>query len=322
MPKKILMIATGGTIACERSSDGLVPQLTGNKLLELLPQLRNIGQIEIKELMQIDSSNITPKEWLCMAHYVDLVKDDYDGFVITHGTDTMAYTATALYHILKNFPKPLAITGSQLPMEVSGSDAPANLTNAFLTAASDHAGIFLVFNGLIHNALYVKKLYSENFIGFASINHSISGKIQADTITWLEEKTTPINAYQLCDRLEEKVCVLKLLPGNPPDLIDLLVKAGYRGIIVEGFGSGGVPTIASNNFIPAIKRAVQKGVAIVSTTQCLYDGAHLDKYPIGILAAREGAISGGYFTTEALAIRLMQALGETTDLEKIKQYFQ
>ena len=322
--KNILMLATGGTIACEPSADGLVPKLSGEKMLTMIPALKNICNITCLELMNLDSSNICPDNWLLMAKTIYESYDKYDGFVITHGTDTMAYTAAALSHLLINLDKPVILTGAQKPLQATPTDAAQNIIDSFITAADKIPGVFLVFNGNIHKGSVVKKVYSENFAGFASINEQPAGTIVQNSINWLSSYSTisTVNPpLKLIDKLEEKIYILKLIPGLKPDILDILVEHDYKAIIIEGYGAGGVPTDkAINNFLPAIKRAIAKNVSVVCTTQCLYDGVHLDKYPIGILAARLGAISGTTLTTEELTIRLMVILAQTSDNKLIKEY--
>nr|WP_231036355.1 asparaginase [Pectinatus sottacetonis] len=319
------MIATGGTIASQPSADGLVPRLSGNNIIALLPALKDMCTINCLELMSIDSSNIIPSDWLNIAQSILNNYLQYDGFVITHGTDTMAYTAAALANIIKNLDKPIILTGAQKPLEMPKTDAEKNIIDSFLTACGEKPGVFLVFNGLIHIGHNVKKIYSQNFIGFESINALPAGKIINNTIHWNNDIIIPVHYgnISIVKKLEENICVIKLIPGLKPLILDLLTNAGYKAIIIEGYGAGGVPNDKSaNNFLPAIEQAIKKGIIIICTTQCLYDGAQLDKYPIGILAARLGAISGKLLTTEELTIRLMIILAQTTDRKIIKNYIE
>lgn len=321
--KKILAIATGGTISCEPSADGLVPALSGEAILTFVPALKNICAIDCLELMQLDSSNLVPDDWVKMAETIAQNYDNYDGFVITHGTDTMAYSAAALKQMLGNLHKPVILTGAQLPIEAAHTDAKRNLFDAFLAAAADVGGVFLVFDHFIHDGLVVKKTHSEDFIGFSSINRPIAGKIKNHLIDWQKDylyqadNSTPIDLHT---HLFEKIFVLKLIPGLDPAIIDTLAQLGYRGLIIEGYGAGGVPTADSpHDFLPAIQKAIANGMSIICTTQCQNNGAQLDKYPIGILAERAGAISGHTATLETLTVCLMQALATATSPTAVKQ---
>ncbi|MBQ8172785.1 MAG: asparaginase [Mailhella sp.] len=319
--KRILMLVTGGTIACEPSDDGLVPRLSGKEMLSGIPGIDSLCEVETRELMNLDSSNLQPADWQTMARAVAEAYDSYDGFVITHGTDTMAYTSAALHLMLKNLGKPVVITGAQLPLSMPGSDGLFNLRDAFFTACEGEPGVFVVFHGSIIDGARAKKMYTENFAAYASVNAPVA-KFTARGIEWRERRPIPAEPLELCDQLETRVCILKLVPGTDPKLLDLVVAAGYRGIIIEGFGAGGVPNDARSSFLPSIRRALEQGITIVCASQCIFDGVDLSRYPIGVLAARLGALSGGDKTVETLTVRLMQALSLYTDPGDIRAFME
>lgn len=320
--KKILMIATGGTIACKKSHNGLIPALKGGEILSYVENLKNICSIEVLELMDIDSSNICPKHYKLIINTIEENYNLYDGFVITHGTDTMAYTASFLHNACKNIKKPVVLTGSQLPINEEGTDAVKNLYDAFLTASHGKYDVFLVFNGLIHMGCYTKKIYSEEFMGFLSINHKEAGKIEDNNVVWdidfKENNENEVFYKQIC----ENIFVLKIIPSLKPDIIKVLVDMGYKGIIIEGYGAGGVPTLDEINFIKALQYAIEKGVVVVCQTQCLYNGVHLDKYPMGVLAEKSGAISAKNMTLENTLAKLMIGLGNNMDMKSLKIYME
>ena len=316
MKKRICFIATGGTIASSDSGNGLMPSMQAEGLIAAVPELGALCHIDFVQLMQLDSSNLTPAHWQKIAGAVADRYEDYDGFVISHGTDTMAYTAAALYYMLENTAKPVVLTGSQLPMEHPETDARGNLLTAFHAAVSGRAGVFLAFDGHVIHGDSAKKMCSKDFHAFYSINRPEAGvlDIAAGRIAWQQPDCAPSGSFHLHSRLDDKVMVLKLLPGTSPELFKLAVDAGYRGIILETFGAGGVPTDESpHSFLPMIDYAIKKGVVLVCTTQCIYDGAHLETYEVGVRAMQHGVISGGTATVEALAARLMLALGEGRD---------
>ena len=319
--KRILMIVTGGTIACEPSADGLVPRLSGKDMLKGIPGLASLCEIESLELMNLDSSNLQPEDWQKMARAVAENYEGYDGFVITHGTDTMAYTSAALHLMLKNLGKPVVITGAQLPLSMPGSDGLFNLRDAFFTACEGKPGVFVVFHGSIIDGARAKKMYTENFAAYASVNAPVA-QFTARGIEWRERRPVPSEPLELAAELEPRVCILKLVPGTDPKLLDLVVAAGYRGIIIEGFGAGGVPNDERGSFLPAIRRALDQGITIVCASQCIFDGVDLSRYPIGVLAARLGALSGGDKTVETLTVRLMQALKVCKGAEEIREFME
>ncbi len=319
--KRILMIVTGGTIACEPSSDGLVPRLSGKDMLSGIPGIASLCEIESLELMNLDSSNLQPEDWQKMARAVADNYEGYDGFVITHGTDTMAYTSAALHLMLKNLGKPVVITGAQLPLSMPGSDGLFNLRDAFFTACEGEPGVFVVFHGSIIDGARAKKMYTENFAAYASVNAPVA-QFTARGIEWRERRPRPTEPMELAAELETRVCILKLVPGTDPKLLDLVVAAGYRGIIIEGFGAGGVPNDERGSFLPAIRRALDQGITIVCASQCIFDGVDLSRYPIGVLAARLGALSGGDKTVETLTVRLMQALKVCNGADEIREFME
>lgn len=318
--KNILMLATGGTIACEPSEDGLVPRLSGEAML------RHLGRdlpcrADVRELMNLDSSNLQPEDWETMARAVADNYDKYDGFVITHGTDTLAYTAAALHQMLRHLSKPVIITGAQLPLEAEGSDGPRNLKDAFFVACEGEPGVFVVFHGAVIDGGRAKKMHTESFAAYASVNAPLA-RITPQGVQWKERRPLPREPLELVLGLERMVCVLKLVPGTSPGFLDMLVDAGYRGVIIEGFGAGGVPNDRRGSFLPAIRRAVERGVVIVCASQCVFDGVDLSRYPIGVLAARLGAISGGDKTVETLTVRLMQALRHCGSAQEVRAFME
>lgn len=321
--KKILMIATGGTISCMPSVNGLVPCLSGKELIELVPSLKNICTIDTVEIMNIDSSNLSPNLCIMMLNTIEKNYNNYDGFVITHGTDTMAYSSSFISCAINNPDKSIVFTGSQLPIKAKGTDACKNIQDAFLAACSDVCGVFLAFNGTIHFGDCVKKIYSEDFKGFLSINKNAAGKSDNGKIIWNISPEFPKENISFNKKISEKVFVLKIIPSLSPEIIDVLINMGYRGIIIESYGAGGVPTEeCENNFLPAIKNAIEKGVAIVCATQCLYNGVHLDKYPMGIMAERFGAISCKNITLEKALAKLMLGLGNNMNMRELKEYIE
>lgn len=317
------MITTGGTIACMPSENGLIPGISGNDIISLVPELKNICTIDTLELLNIDSSNISKKHYILILDTLEKNYDNYDGFVITHGTDTMAYSSSMLACAISSLSKPVVFTGSQLPLKAKATDAYRNLYDAFLAASDNVYGVFLAFNGDIHYGDSVKKVYSENFTGFLSINNKTAGKSDNNKIIWNKLYKNHNIKPVFNKNISEKVFVLKMVPSLKPDIIDVLINMGYKGIIIEGYGAGGVPTAdCENNFIPALQKAIENNVAVVCATQCLYDGVHLDKYPMGIISEKYGAISSKNMTLEKTLAKLMIGLGNNMTMEELKKYIE
>lgn len=319
--KKICVISTGGTIASVPGPAGLRPGLTGQGLLARVSEAAEFAEVDCVELMALDSTNLLPEHWQKMAVTVAERRGRYDGFVITHGTDTMAYSAGALCLMLEHIDCPVILTGSQLPMEAAGTDAVENLLAAFHGAASGRAGIYLAFGGLLHSAWTVRKLYSRQLTGFGSIARPPVAVFNGERYEWKWQPPKPAGEFRLVTALDDSVAVLKLVPGTSPTLLELMVEAGLHGIIIEGYGAGGVPNSESpRNFLPALSHAAAKGVRIVCTTQCVYDGAYLNAYEVGVMALRMGCVSGGYLHTELLVPALMLALAESREREALERY--
>lgn len=317
------MITTGGTIASIPSNNGLIPKISGKDIISLMPELKNLCTIDTLELLNIDSSNISKKHYILMLDTLEKNYDNYDGFVITHGTDTMAYSSSMLACAIENLSKPVVFTGSQLPLKAKATDAYRNLYDAFLAASDNVYGIFLTFNGDIHYGDSVKKVYSKNFTGFLSINNKTAGKSYNNKIIWNKLYKNQNIKPVFNKNISEKVFVLKMVPSLKPDIIDVLINMGYKGIIIEGYGAGGVPTAdCENNFIPALQKAIENNVAVICATQCLYDGVHLDKYPMGIISEKYGAVSSRNMTLEKTLAKVMLGLGNNMDLKKLKEYIE
>ena len=169
--KKILMIATGGTIASEMTPSGLAPELNPQQLLSFIPRIAEVCDVECLQLYSLDSTNIRPQHWLGIAKAVRENYDQYDGFVISHGTDTMAYTAAALSYLIQGSPKPIVLTGAQKPIWFDSTDSKRNLTDAFLYACRGCGGVQIVFNGKVILGTRARKTYSKSFQAFSSVNY-------------------------------------------------------------------------------------------------------------------------------------------------------
>ncbi len=307
--KKILMLGTGGTIACVPSENGLVPALDGKTLVKMVPELAGLCHIDYKQILNLDSSNISPKHWQIIAKALEENYDAYDGFVITHGTDTMAYSAAALSWMVNGCKKPVVFTGAQLPITAESTDAKANVYNAFLVATSQVQGICLAFGKYVIHGLHAKKMCSENFDGFYSINCEPMATIESHKFSWhsYEGAGSAGNNFAINTALEEKVAVIKITPGLTPDILEYYLDRGYKGVILESFGAGGVPN-DENNWLPDLEKLIKNGVRVVCATQCIYDGVNLSVYPIGTLAKKLGAESAETFTIEAALTKLMHDL--------------
>lgn len=306
--KKILFLTTGGTLSCRATEDGLVPELKGADILKEVPELNALGKITVRNLCQLDSSNLTPAHWSKWAEIIGDNYSDYDAFVMSHGTDTMAFTACALSHMLINLGKPVVLTGSQVPISIANSDARSNLELAFSVAASGLPGVYIAFGNKVVKGVLAKKIFSKNFNAFESVNESPVLYFTKNGVKKNLPSREVVGGFRVENKMEAKVMSITMTPGLEPDIIDYAVNKGYKGIVLACYGAGGVNT-ETENFLPAIRRAVEKGVRVVCITQCLFDGVDLSLYPMGILAAQAGVESGGGLTLEAAVTKLMWEMG-------------
>ena len=317
--KHILLLTTGGTIASLPGGEGLEPQRSGVMEREL-EQLRTYYRITVKDVMCLDSSNIRPEEWQELARQIYSLRGGYDGIVVSHGTDTMAYTASAVTVMLPGIDLPVVFTGSQLPLADMLSDGPDNLRTAFAMAASGIPGVFLAFDRKVMRGCRAVKVRASGFSAFKSINATYSAQVSNLGLTVNPQALPPKNGpARLWDKLCQDVFLLKLTPGLSPRIFDALVDMGYRGIVIEAFGLGGVNVLHQG--LQGIRRAVDAGISVVVTTQCLYDSANLEVYQVGNKLLELGVIQGRDMTSEAAMTKLMWALGQNMSPAEIRKFF-
>ena len=317
--KKILLLTTGGTIASLAGSDGLEPHRSDVMEREL-NQLRTYYSITVEDVMCLDSSNIRPTEWQQLARSIFDLRLGFDGIVVSHGTDTMAYTASAISFMLPNIDLPVVFTGSQLPLADMLSDGPDNLRTAFAMAASGKPGVFLAFDRKVMLGSRAVKVRASGFSAFESVNARYAGRVSNRGLV-LDEQVLPrrTGETKLAPELDENVFLLKLTPGLKPAIFDILSDMGYKGIVIEAFGLGGVNVL--NQGLDGIARAVERGISVVVTTQCLYDSSDLRVYQVGNKLLELGVIQGRDMTSEAAMTKLMWALGQHMTQKEIAQLF-
>ncbi len=321
--RKILLLGTGGTIASQNIGNGLTPALSVDGLLDYVPEAGAICQVTCRQIMNIDSTNMAPNCWQEIATVIEQNYVDYDGFVICHGTDTLAYTAAALSYLIQSSPKPIVLTGSQRPIDISITDAKTNLLDALRYAAHPAApGVVIVFNGKVMAGTRGKKERTRNYDAFISVNFPDLAVIRDGTILFYFPQPRPVETSPIFyHNLQNRVALLKLIPGMDSGVLDYLARH-YDGIIIESFGSGGLPEWNHGSFRKSVQTWLRKGKTIVITTQVLEEGSNLCAYEVGKLVKEEHNLLEAYdMTLEAVTAKLMWILGETDQPEEIARLF-
>ena len=319
--KKVLMLGTGGTIASGMTQSGLIPVLSTQELVEKVPEISDLCEVTCRQLFSIDSTNITPAHWLTIAEAIRESYDAFDGFVIAHGTDTMAYTAAALSYLIQGSPKPIILTGAQKPILFENTDSKANLTDAFRCAVSDLFGVMIVFNGRVILGTRARKTRTTSLQAFSSINYPLLAVLQNG---FLMEYIRPAcyGRPVFYDRLNERVGLLKMTPGADCGLLSYLLSHN-DAVIIESYGVGGLPSYQGSGFFDVIRDAIRGGgKTIVMTTQVQNEGSNLAVYDVGFHLKNDLHLLEAYdMTTEAALAKLMWILGQTSRPDEIRRLF-
>lgn len=294
-------------------------------IYDLLPELKKCPySIDTYQLDKIiDSSNMTPDFWVDIAEVIEKRYEDYDGFVVLHGTDTMAYTASALSFMFKNLSKPIILTGSQLPMGVLRTDGRENIICALELASCREAFIpevCLFFENHLYRGNRSTKLSAENFDAFYSFNFPSLAKAGINFSfkphLFLPKGTKPLEVRKHFDR---NIAVLKLFPGITPEVVNAILGAeNLHGVVVETFGSGNAPT--ESWFIEAMENALHRGILVLNVTQCKAGSVVMCQYEASCEMNRIGIIGGRDITLEAAVTKMMYLLGTYPDnLEHVRE---
>ena len=319
--KKILLLGTGGTIASADAGDGLTPGMDGADFLRYVPAIKDLCQVDCLQVCNIDSTNMTPRRWMQLAQAVEKHYDAYDGFVISHGTDTMAYTAAALSYLIQGAAKPIILTGAQKPISFDSTDSKVNLTDAFLCACSDTLhGVMIVFNGKVIQGTRACKTRSKSYEAFSSINYPYLAVLQDGCILqYIENACRPEPVFY--DRLDDRVALLKLIPGTRAELASWML-AHNDALILESFGVGGIPSYDGNDFLSVLEAGIRAGKTVVLTTQVQNEGSNVGVYQVGHKIRECPQVLEAFdMTTEAIAGKLMWILGQTRAPETIHRLF-
>lgn len=317
--KDILLIQTGGTIAMD-SSGGQKPELNASKWSDLIsraiPQLSEIADVTTKELFFADSSDINRTHWKELASFIHEQYEAYDGFVILHGTDTMAYTASALSFALQNTAKPIILTGSQVPMSSIRSDARRNLINSIEIATMDLPEVAICFNDFVYRGNRATKMSIGDFDAFGSPNHPPLAEIGLH-INLQPQIRRPQGNLRLSAHFSDALFLLKIYPNLDPRFLQQIPLTNIRALVIEAFGSGNFPVHGSLSLLPFFKQCIDNEVLLVITSQAAYDAVDLSNYESGREALSIGAISARDMTTEATLTKIMYLLANHADNDTV-----
>lgn len=320
--KNILLIATGGTIASKPTKYGLTPSITSEQILEQAPNISSLCNVSAIQLMNIDSTNMSPYNWLEIVKCIKENYNKYDGFVIAHGTDTLAYTASALSYLIQNPKKPIVLTGSQKSIYLQETDARRNLYDSFLFACDDHAhGVNVVFNSKIITGTRARKIKTHSYDAFDSIDFPYVGIIFNDRIIYyINEKIQGDVIFY--DDLNVNVNILKLVPGMDAKILEYLGSVSDV-IIIEGFGVGGLPNYDNESKMLKVATNLRKnGKIMVLSTSVPHEGSNTSVYEVGGKVKNSLNILENYnMTLESTVCKMMWITSITKDINKIEKMF-
>ena len=321
--KKILMIGTGGTIASRETRDGLAPGLSAEEVLGYIPQAAEICQIETVQLCSIDSTNMTPEWWLRIAGTIEEQYDAFDGFVVCHGTDTLAYTAAALSYLIQHSEKPVVVTGAQKPIDKDITDAKTNLLDSLIYASDEESrDVNIVFDGKVIVGTRAKKVRAKSYNAFSSINFPYPAILQDGRVIRYFREPEEERAVRFYHRMNENICVLKLIPGLKPGVLTYLFE-NYDCIVIESFGVGGIPERILEEFYRQMETWRKKGKFVVMATQVSNEGSNMAVYEVGQKVKKDFNLIEAYdMTLEATVTKLMWLMGQPgIGLEEIRKGF-
>ena len=301
-----------------------------DEILRHVPEIKSFCDVRSKQILNIDSSNIQPEDWLLMVRTIREFYNSFDGFVITHGTDTMAYTASALSYLIQNCSKPIVLTGSQKPIDQINSDARQNIFDAFwFCAHPENSGVYLVFDGKAIIGTRASKIRTKSMDAFESINYPVAANIhypKAAIHAGRDQRHNSNSAHEslepvFFDHIEPSVFLLKLIPGIEPEILEY-VGQYYDAIVIESYGMGGVPFADRRNFLRFVGRLASQGKIVAVATQVKMEGSDLSVYEVGMKALQSvSLLQSKDMTIEAVVTKLMWILAKTKDFKEVEKLF-
>jgi len=327
----VSILSAGGTIASsiDYSTGAISTTYSAGEIVAAVPELADFANIKTKKILEEMSENLLPKHWKKIAIEVGKELKDCEGVVITHGTDTLSYTTSALSFMLKNLNKPVVFTFAQKSSDRGSSDSAINLVCSTITATKDIAEVVVVGHAsiddnycFIHRGNKVRKMHSSQRNAFRSINSFPIGKVwpsgKIEFLGGYRSRKEVKEKFYVDDKIEEKVGIVKAYPGLDPELIDWYINKGYKGLVIEGTGLGHV-NVKSKSLLPKIKRAISEGMIVCMTTQTIYGRVNPWVYSPARKLLDIGVIYLEDLLTETAYTKLMWVLGHTKDMEKARE---
>ncbi len=319
MRKRILILHSGGTLGMTpREPDRvLAPSEFGSTLLGHVPELQELAEVDTRVLFNLDSSDVGPEHWLRLANEIFASLENYDGVVVTHGTDTMAYSASALSFLLRGLPKSVVLTGSQRPLAEPHTDARANLVGAVDMARHDLREVTVYFHGRLLRGNRASKQSSFAYGAFRSPNFPLLAEV-GTSVRWITPAPAVEGPFELAGGFDPRVAAVRLLPGPTDRGLAALARGEMRAVLVEAFGVGDIPTEA-DTVATAIRELVAAGKVVAIGSQCPHGGVDLTRYVGGRLARESGAVGIGDMTLEAATVKLMYLLHAHDDADEVRR---
>lgn len=322
MKKKILILGTGGTIASVSTEEGLKPGTDVEELLKYVPEVEGLCELSMQQVMSLDSTNVRPADWITLVTIIENMYGQYDGFLILHGTDTMAYTAAALSYMIQNSGKPIVLTGSQRPMEHNRTDAKENIYQSIRYLIHEEAfGVNIVFAGKVIPGTRGRKCRSHSLEAFESADGRYRAEFKDETLYIHEWKEKEFAEAVFTKELGARVLVWKTAPGMNPEML-LTLADSFDAAVLEGFGLGGLPDIDGCDYFPVLKKLKEQNKILVVQTQVSYEGTDMSVYEVGKKYKDQlQVLEAGTMTTEAVYTKLLWLLGMHKDKDAVCDSF-
>lgn len=323
MKKQILMIGTGGTIACKRTEEGLTPAITTEELIGYIPDVKKVCDVHTLQVCNVDSTNMTLHHWKLISRTIEENYEKYDGFVVCHGTDTLAYTAAALSYMIQNSRKPVVITGAQKPINEENTDARTNLLDSFIYASDEEShNVNIVFDGKVIVGTRAKKERAKSYNAFSSINFPYLAVIRGQEILRYIPEEEYVEDVQFFHEMSDSIYVLKLIPGLDSEVLTYLF-GKYKCIMIESYGVGGIPEYLTQKFYEVMEGCREQGRLAIVATQVAREGSDMTVYEVGKKVKQDLDLLETYdMTLEAAMTKAMWLMARSDmDYEEMKTEF-